>query len=445
MAEYASSTSRGIPVLSGGRRRGASTGALITAVVIILLIIAGAALYMGRGGGKGTATTSSTTPGGTTAQQSATPTTAAKKIRVLVLFDVGGKGDLSFNDMAVMGAERAAKELGVEVHYQTPQSTDVMESLLTSVSKSHKYDLIIGVGFLWLDAMSKVAPKFPDQKYALIDAAPQKPIKNLAAYVFREQEVASLVGVLAADIAHNIGCNKAGAVAGMDIPPLWRFHEGYLYGIQYYNKQEGTNVTLVWTYTGTFGDPQVGKQTTEQMIAQGVCVFYGLAGLTHLGMFDAVREAAQQGKNVVAIGEDASQEWYDPYHIILSGLKRVDVAVYDAIRDVYYGNFTGGIHSLGLKEGALGISDAKIIKYFAEIAAQEGKLPKGLTPDDVVKIVMQQRKKYIDDTAWHLVDQLKQEIISGKIKFVNPTSHDQYQNIIKELEKGNLQAAVQGS
>ncbi len=426
--------------------RGISTGSAIAAIVIIIIIIAGIAYYARGRGGATTTTTTTTTPLTTTTTQTpstTTTTTTRKTVKVLVLFDVGGKGDLSFNDMAVLGAERAAEKLGVEVHYQTPQSVDVMESLLRSVSKTGNYDLIIGVGFLWLDAMSKVAPDYPNQKYALIDAAPQKPISNLAAYVFREQEVAALVGILAADMAHNIGCDKAGAVAGMDIPPLWRFHEGYLWGIQYYNKMQNTNVQLVWTYTGTFGDPQVGKQTTDQMIAQGVCVFYGLAGLTHVGMFDAVREAAQEGKNVVAIGQDASQEWYDPNHIVFSGLKRVDVAVYDAIRDVYYGNFTGGIHSLGIKEGALGISYDKIIKYFAQIAAQQGKLPKGMTPDDVVNTVMQERKKYIDDTAWNIVKQVEQDIINGKIKFVNPQDHDQYQQIISELEKGNLQAALQ--
>jgi basic membrane protein A len=424
------------------QRRGANAVQVGLAVLVIVIIVAAAAYwaYTSRGGSPGTsATTGPATTGSTTTAGAAKP---GSNVKVLVLFDVGGKGDLSFNDMAVLGAERAKKDFGVQVDYQTPRSTDEMESLLRSVSKGDKYDLIIGVGFLWLDAMSKVAPQFPNQKYALIDAAPQKPISNLAAYVFREQEVAALVGILAADIAHHIGCDKAGAVAGMDIPPLWRFHIGYLYGIQYYNQKTGSNVSLVWTYTGTFGDPQTGKQTTQQMIAQGVCAFYGLAGLTHIGMFDAVREAAEQGHNVIAIGEDASQEWYDPYHIILSGLKRVDVAVYDAIKSVVYGNFTGGIHSLGIKEGALGISDDKIIKYFADIAAQQGKLPKGLKPDDVVRIVEEKRSEYISDKAWQLVDQLKSDIVSGRITFISPSTHDEYQSIIDQLKAGNLQAAL---
>ena len=445
--------------------RAMSKTAAIAAIVIIA-VVAGLAYYALQSG-KPTATpaasptasptqTASPSPAQTTAQspsptgtQAAKPTTTQaaatkpkKKIRVLVLFDVGGRGDLSFNDMAVLGAERAKKELGVEVEHATPSSVDAMKRLLESETRSGKYDLIIGIGFLWLKPMTEVAPKHPEQKYALIDAAPAKPIKNLEAFVFHEQEVAALVGILAADMATHIGCKYAGAVAGMDIPPLWRFHIGYLYGIKYYDEKTGHNIGLKWVYTGTFTDPQKGKQAAEQLIAQDARVLYGLAGLTHVGMFEAVKEANQRGIKALAIGQDASQEWYDPYHIILSGLKRVDVAVYDAIKSVVEGKFKGGNYVLGLKDGALGISDPKIIKYFAELAYEQGKLPKGLTPDKVVEIVMQKRKKYIDQEAWKLVEQLKQDIISGKVVFKNPATHQEYEEIIKQLEQGNLDAAL---
>ncbi len=415
----------------------------VAAGILVLIIIIGAAFMLANRGGGGGETESPTPAAGATTTTTG-ETQTQEKIKVLVLFDVGGKGDLSFNDMAVLGAERAREELGVEVSYQTPASVDAMESLLRSVSSRGEYDLIIGVGFLWLDPMVNVAPDFPDQKYALIDVAPMEPLDNVAAYVFREQEVAALVGVLAADIAANIGSESVGAVAGMDIPPLWRFHIGYLYGVQFYNQQTGNNIGFLWTYTGKFDDPQLGKQTAESMIAQGARVLYGLAGLTHVGMFDAVREANEQGILAFAIGQDASQEWYDPEHIILSGLKRVDVAVYDAIKSVVEGPFQGGIHSLGLKEGALGISDEDIIKYFAEIAYKQGRLPQGLTPDDVVSIVMEKRQQYISDTAWNLVEQLKNAIVSGEIVFKTPGDHDEYTSIIDQLSQGNLSAAVQG-
>ncbi len=431
---------------------------LIAGAVIALLIVIAAGYFLFAGGGEGAATTPAGGEGAQPAQeagQTQTQTQAQqeqaaegeRKVRVLVIFDVGGPGDLSFNDMAILGAERAKEDFGVEVDYQTPKSQSEMPSLLEAVSRSGKYDLIVLVGFLWTEAVEQVAPKFPEQKYALIDSATREPMDNVACFVFREQEVASLVGIVAADIAKNIMERtgeeaKAGAVAGMDIPPLWRFHIGYLYGVQYYNKATGSNIDMVWIYTGKFDDPALGKQTTEQMLQQGVRVFYGVAGLTHVGMFDAVREAAARGIIAFSIGQDASQEWYDPNTIIVSGMKRVDVAVYKAIEMVVKGEWKGGVTSLGIKEGGLGLSDEEIIRYFAEIAAKQGRLPEGMTPDDVVRIVMEKRKEWISDTAWQLVEELKQKIISGEIKFVTPKDHDEYDRIIEELKKGNLDAAI---
>ncbi len=372
----------------------------------------------------------------------AQPTKPAHKIHVLVLFDVGGRGDLSFNDMAWLGAERAAKQLGVDVNFATPRSTADMVPLLTRLSKSGKYDLIVLIGFLWTSPVEKVAPKFPQQKYALIDSATHKPLPNVACYVFREQELAALVGIIAADMAHNLGGNKVGAVAGMDIPPLWRFHIGYLFGVKYYEKMTGNKTSVLWVYTGTFIDPAKGKEAAMALIRQGAKVLYGLAGATHLGMFEAVKEVSEHGNLVLAIGEDASQEWIDPYHIPISGMKRVDNAVYRAIEDVVKGTFKGGIHSLGLKEGGLGLSTLKMVKWFAELAAKQGKLPKGLTPEKVVKIVEEMRKKYIDKEAWNLVHKLEQEIISGKIRFKTPVTHQEYEQIIAALKKGDLDAAL---
>lgn len=392
---------------------------LLVAVIVVAAALVGAAMLMPRGGGE-------------------------EGVRVLIFFDVGGRGDLSFNDMAALGAERAAEEFGVLVDYQTPSSLDVMASLLDSISREGVYDLIVLVGFLWVEPLEEVAPRYPEQKYAIIDAAPSQPLDNVAAYVFREQEVAALVGILAADIARSIGSPYAGAVAGMDIPPLWRFHVGYLYGIQYYNLKTGSSIELKWVYTGKFDDPALGKQTTEQMIQEGVRVFYGLAGLTHVGMFDAVREARARGIDAIAIGQDASQEWYDPYSIIVSGLKRVDVAVYTAIRDVVEGRFRGGVYSLGLKEGGLGISGPEIIRYFAEIASEQGRLGGGLSVDDVVGIVEEQRSRYISDRAWELVEELRRGIESGSIVFVTPQTHEEYERVIERLSRGDLQAALEG-
>ena len=138
-----------------------------------------------------------------------------KKFRVAILFDVGGRGDLSFNDMAWLGAERAAKELGVEVTYLTPKSLADMKPLLAKLAKSRKYDLLVLIGFLWTTPLNETADKFPYQKFALIDATTGVVRPNEVDILFREQECASLIGIIAAGMAYELGGNTVAALAGM--------------------------------------------------------------------------------------------------------------------------------------------------------------------------------------------------------------------------------------
>ncbi|AFK23193.1 BMP family protein [Pyrococcus sp. ST04] len=369
--------------------------------------------------------------------------TQEKKVKVAILFDVGGRGDLSFNDMAYLGAERAKKELGVEIEYMTPKKPEDMVPLLEQLASSGEYDLLVLIGFLWTKPLDEVADKYPNQKFALIDSTTGKVRNNEVDILFREQEVAALMGVIASGMAYELGGNKIGAVAGMDIPPLWKFHIGYLFGAKYFEKKTGKPVTLIWQYTGTFTDTQVGYNTGMQLLQQGVKVIYGLAGLTHVGMFDAVKDWNEQGKGkALAMGQDASQEWYAPKYIPISGAKRVDVAVYDAIKMVVDNTWKGGIITLGLKENGVGYWDLDGVRQFAEFAKEAGKL-KDLTPDQVVEIVKEQREKYIKPYVWDIVNELSEKIKNGEIVFKTPKTHEEYEQIINELQKGNLNAALE--
>lgn len=368
--------------------------------------------------------------------------TPAKK--VAILFDVGGRGDLSFNDMAYLGASKAEKDFGIQIETLTPKSLADMVPLLEDLSKRGEYDLLVLIGFLWTDALNKTADKFPNQKFALIDATTGIVRENEVDILFREQECAAIVGVLASGMAKSLGGNKVGAVAGMDIPPLWKFHIGYLYGVKYYEKATGQKMDFVWQYTGTFTDTQAGYNAAMTLLQQDVKVLYGLAGLTHVGMFNAVKEwNSRQGRiAALAIGQDASQEWISPKDIPLSGAKRVDVAVYTAIEMVVKGTWKGGITTLGLKEGGVGVWDLDGVKEFANLA-YEAKQLKDMTPEDVVKIVDQQRKAYIPGDAQRIADELKEKIMRGEIKFKMPANHDEYDSIIRELLAGNLDAALE--
>ena len=372
-----------------------------------------------------------------------TPPKPVKKVKVAVLFDVGGRGDLSFNDMAWLGAERARDELGADVSYLTPKSLADMKPLLEQLAGSGQYDILVLIGFLWTTPLNETADKFPNQKFALIDATTGVVRPNEVDLLFREQEVASLMGIIASGMAYELGGDTVAALAGMDIPPLWKFHIGYLFGAKYFEAKTGKPVKFLWVYTGTFTDPAKGKDYTMQLLQKGAKVVYGLAGATHLGAFEAVKEwEKERGEKVFAMGQDASQEWIDPYHIPISGAKRVDVAVYTAIEMVATGRWEGGIRALGLKEGGVGLWSIDGVKWFAEQAASAGRLSKGLTPDKVVEVVKELRGKYIKDYVWKLVNELKEKVERGEIAFKTPMTHDEYLAIISELEKGNLNAAL---
>ncbi len=429
-------------------RSGVSKTALMGAVILVLIIALGAVIVSKPSETVTMTTTVTTTLTKTVTktaevQKTETPTqTQAKKAKVLVLFDVGGRGDLSFNDMAWLGAERAKKELGVEVSYLTPKSLADMKPTLEQLASEGKYDLLVLVGFLWTSPLDEVADKYPNQKFALIDSTTGKVRDNEVDILFKEQEVASLIGIIAAGMSYELGSDNIGALVGMDIPPLWRFQVGYYFGAKYFEKKMGKPVKVTWTITGTFTDPAVGKQYTEQMLKQGVRVVYGLAGATHLGAFTAVKEWEEQHKEkAFAIGQDASQEWIDPMHIPISGRKRVDVAVYTAIEMVIKGTWKGGIIALGLKEGGVGIATLEEVRWFAEEAYKNGKL-KDMTPDDVVKTVEKLREKYIKPEIWNLVKELEQKIKNGEIEFKSPMSVQERDQIIKEIEAGNLDAAL---
>ena len=402
------------------KRRGITKlTAIVLAVVIVGAIAAGIYLYLTIGPG-------------------------AEKAKVAILFDVGGRGDLSFNDMAWLGAEKAAEDFKINVTYLTPPSLADMKPVLEEYAGSGEYELLVLIGFLWTTPLNETADKYPDQKFALIDATTGVERPNEVDILFREQECASLIGIAASGMANVLGGDKVAACAGMDIPPLWKFHIGYLFGIKYYEKKTGNTTNLLWDYTGTFTDPTVGKQHTEQLLSQGAKVVYGLAGATHLGAFEAVKEWEKtHGEKVFAIGQDASQEWIDPYHIPLSGAKRVDVAVYTAIEMVIKGTWEGGIKTLGLVEGGVGIWDLDGVKWFAELADDAGKLSEDLTPDNVVKIVNETRESYIRPAVKNLMNELEEMIKSGQIAFKTPLTHDEYEDIISQLETGNLNAALE--
>ena len=271
-----------------------------------------------------------------------------------LVFDIGGRGDKSFNDSAYNGLTRAQQELGIRFStLETSEGSDREAQLRQLASGDSK--LIFGVGFLFTDDVRNLAKEFPDKKFACIDytVTPGDSLPpNLVALKFREEEGSFLVGALAALLTKT---NKVGFVGGMEIPLIRKFQAGYVAGA----KAANPNVQVLIKYAGTTGaafkDPTKGKELALAEYHQGADIIFHAAGSTGLGVFEAGRELKK-----LAIGVDSDQYDEAPGVVLTSMVKHVEVAVFNTIRDMQAGRFAAGIKVFGLAEDGVGwVYDAR--------------------------------------------------------------------------------------
>ena len=221
--------------------------------------------------------------------------TASAAGKIALVTDLGGRGDLSFNDMGFKGADEAAAEFGLElITIQSNSGTDYLPNL-QNAARTGDFDIIVGVGFLLADAMAEVCDQFPDQNFAIIDVTwLGKP--NLMEIGYEENKGSALVGALGAMVAAHYGYDKIGGVLGIEIPVLYKFEAGYRYGMHWGNAKyaevtgKKADVGLLWSYTGTFSDIAKGKAATEAMLAQGAGLVYNVAGPLGIGDLEAITE-----------------------------------------------------------------------------------------------------------------------------------------------------------
>jgi len=270
-----------------------------------------------------------------------------ERIKVGLVFDIGGKGDKSFNDSSYRGIEWAEKDFGIE-HLELEPGVDADREVNLRNIANMGYNLVIGVGFLFTDAISTVADEFPDTKFAIVDGfIPDKP--NVMSLLFPEQDGSFLVGMIAGIKAQEDGKATVGFVGGMDIALINRFEAGYIAGVHYVYPE----CKVLSAYAGdtpvAFADPVKGKELALSQYDNGAWVVYHASGLTGAGVF----EAAKERKRYV-IGVDSNQNYMGYIEEtgenfgLTSMLKQVDVSVYLAIKATIEGTFKGGIEVFGL-------------------------------------------------------------------------------------------------
>ncbi len=278
------------------------------------------------------------------------------KIRVGIVFDIGGKNDRSFNAAAWEGVKRAQRDLDICLYDVEPGNPTSIEPAMRAFAEKN-FDMIIGVGFAQGPIMQKVALDYPNNKFAIVDgvifeADGKTPLKNVASLVFREHEGSYLVGMIAASKSKS---GVLGFLGGMDIPLIHRFAKGYEEGALSVNPNAKVIVNYVGVTDGAWNNPGKGKELSLAQIEKGADVIFTAAGNSGLGAFDAVEQYgknAQGEANKFVIGVDSNQNGVKPGFVLTSMVKKVDVAVYDVVKEILNGRFEGGFHVFGLdKDG----------------------------------------------------------------------------------------------
>jgi basic membrane protein A and related proteins len=296
-------------------------------------------------------------------EEAGTAGTAATKIKVGLVLDRGGKDDKSFNTAAFLGATRAVNELGVELKdIECPDDAAFEPALRTFAERG--FPIVIAIGFSQKDAVAKVAPQFPKTHFALVDAVVTSP--NVQSLMFQEHEGSYLVGYLAG-LATKTG--NLGFIGGMDIALIRRFQMGYEAGVKAANPKAKVKVNYVGVTGDAWANPSRGKELALSQYDQNIDIIFHAAGASGLGTFDAAEE-----RKKFAIGVDSNQNGVKPGRILTSMLKRVDVAVFDAIQQEIAGKFQAGTKYFGLKDQGIDLAvdsnNEKLVEPYKDAIAK---------------------------------------------------------------------------
>lgn len=335
-------------------------------------------------------------------QRAQQPAQQAQKLKVGIVYDVGGRGDLSFNDMAFAGLQQAQQQYGdrIETRDLEPTAGGENREELLRLLAGEGFDLIFGIGFLFADSVQRVAKDFPNIKFGDVDGfiPDLTEDSNVVCLLFNEHEGSFLVGAAAA-LKSKTGV--IGFVGGMKISLIEKFEAGYIAGARYVRP----NIRVLSDYAGTTGeafrDPVKGKELALAQYDRRADIIYHASGQTGIGVFEAAVV-----KKRLAIGVDADQsltasEGQRP-QILTSMMKRVDVAVFETIKAFVDGQYKGGYRSFGLAEGGVGYAENDYNKdMIADIKAR--------------------------------LEELKQKIIAGEIKV--PQNRKELDAFIKTLPK----------
>lgn len=318
--------------------------------------------------------------------------------KVGIAYDVGGRGDQSFNDSAYRGLTKAVKELDatcIEAKATTDDNDTTRTERLRTLAEGG-YNPVIAIGYLYSPAAATVAAENPDTDFAVVDGysttLPKAPLKNLSDLVFAANEGSYLVGVAAALKTESKHVGFVGGVPGNVIGP---FEAGYVSGVKSVDPSIKIDVQYLTQDQAdaqtAYENPAGGKNAATPMFESGADIVFHAAGKSGLGVFQAAT-AAGEGK--WAIGVDSDQYLTAPKdqqaHILTSALKRIDTAVFDEIKGFKEKTLEAGFVNYDLKTDGVGYATSggylDDVKDKLDAAAEKIKSGEIVVPSDPKKV-----------------------------------------------------------
>lgn len=327
------------------------------------MALSGCAKDTGGGGGSASGQPCQTKPAPsgpamTTSQERQQTPPDASDVRVGLAFDIGGRGDGSFNDASVAGLDRAKKDMNLgEVKELDSEANESASAKLTRLRQLARegYNPVIAVGYSYADSVGTVAEEFPDTQFAIIDDDTVKQ-PNVTPLVFSEEKGSFLAGVIA---AHKSQTCHIGFVGGVETPLIKKFEAGYVQGVK--DTKPSVKVDVQYLSRGTdlsgFSSPDKGKEAASGMLDNGADVVYTAAGSSGNGAIEAVNGV----KGAWAIGVDSDQyniPGLSKYKnsILTSMVKNVDVGVYDFVKSVHDGKPLTGVNNYSLAKDGVSLA-----------------------------------------------------------------------------------------
>lgn len=249
---------------------------------------------------------------------------AAAAAEPALIYDLGGKFDKSFNEAAFNGATRWATETGGTFKDLEITTEAQREQALRQLAGAG-LNPIVTTGFGMSDPIAAVAPDFPDTKFVTIDGYVDPAAHpNVLSVGFAEHEGSYLVGMMA---GMKSATGTVGFIGGMDIPLIRKFGCGYAQGVLAARPDARVILNMTGTDPSAWNNPTKGAEIAQAQKSQGADVIFAAAGGTGMGVLQAAKD-----QGIFSIGVDSNQNHLFPGSVLTSMLKRVDVAVYDAMK-----------------------------------------------------------------------------------------------------------------